>query len=104
MTRLALRFVPHAVEQLLEAEEWWRQNRDKAPDLLATEFEEGIELLRRTPDAGAAYPNQELPDARRFLLRRTRFHVYYVVRDESLVVVAVWSAIRGHGPRLTERG
>lgn len=97
---LALRFVPDAVEQLLAAEEWWRQNRDKAPDLLAAELEEAIELLRRAPDVGASYPSPELPDAQRFLLRRTRFHVYYVVRGEALVVVAVWSAIRGHGPRL----
>jgi hypothetical protein len=49
MTRLALRFVPHAVEQLLEAEELWRQNRDKAPDLLATEFEEGTTSVQPAP-------------------------------------------------------
>src|SRR5690606_13289450 len=100
LMRLALRFVPRAVDQLLDAGAWWRQNRDKAPDLLGEEVDEAIELLRRTPDVGASYPNDELPDAQRFLLRRTRFHVYYVVRHETLIVVAVWSAIRGHGPAL----
>lgn len=104
MTPLGLRFVPHAVDQLLAADDWWRANREKAPDLFATELNEAIDLLRRTPDAGAAYRNEQLPDARRFLLRRTRFHLYYVVRGDVLVIVAVWSAIRGHGPELSELG
>jgi hypothetical protein len=36
--RLGLRFVPHAVEQLDAADQWWRENREKSPDLLVTEF------------------------------------------------------------------
>jgi hypothetical protein len=98
--RLGLRFVPHAVEQVDAADEWWRENRDKAPDLLVAEFIEAIEVLRENPSLGAEYQNDELEDAKRYLLRRTRFHVYYVVRDEVLVVAAIWSAIRGHGPPL----
>ncbi len=100
MKRLGLRFVPHAVEQLDAANAWWRENREKSPDLLVTEFVEAIALLRENPKLGAEYQNDELEDAKRYLLRRTRFHVYYVVRDDTLVVAAVWSAIRGHGPPL----
>ena len=100
---LALRFVPRAVEQLDEAVGWWRQNRTAAPDLLAEELTDALVLLREAPGVGAAYPTDALPDARRYLLRRTRFHIDYVVRDEALVVAAVWSAPRGHGPSLTLR-
>lgn len=100
MTRLGLRLVPHAVEQLDAADQSWRENRDKAPDLLSTELAEAVERLRSSPDIGAEYENDELPGTRRYLLRPTRFHLYYVVRDDLWVIVAVWSAIRGHGPPL----
>ena len=34
------------------------------------------------------------------LLRSTGYHVYYTVRDEAVVVLAVWNASRGAGPDL----
>ena len=37
-------------------------------------------------------------------LHRTRFHIYYVQREDVVVVVAVWSAVRGEGPPLTSLG
>ena len=104
MNRLHLRFVPRAVEQLEQADQWWRENRSAAPDLVVTELADAVELLRNSPGAGACYPNESLPDVRRFLLRRTRFHVYYVVRNDTLVIAAVWSGLRGHGPPLTLPG
>ncbi|RLB53363.1 MAG: hypothetical protein DRJ42_12135 [Deltaproteobacteria bacterium] len=100
MTRLELRFVPHAVEQLNAADAWWRENRDKAPGLFTNEFVDALELLRGSPNLGAPYASDTLDGARRYLLRRTRFHIYYAVRDGTLVVAAVWNAIRGHGPCL----
>lgn len=100
MARLALRFAPGAVAQLEEALDWWETNREKAPRLLATEFEAAVELLRNVPGAGIPYENGALVDARRYLLRRTRFHIYYVVRDKALIIAALWSGLRGHGPSL----
>jgi len=38
------------------------------------------------------------------LLHRTRFHIYYVQREDFVVVVAVWSAVRGEGPPLALLG
>lgn len=101
MPPLTLRFAPEAIGQLEAADAWWRANREKAPALLATEFSEAVELLRESPGVGAGYPNTALPAAKRYLLRRTRFHIYYLVLHEALVVVAVWSASRGHGPPLS---
>lgn len=38
---------------------------------------------------------------RRLLLPETRHHVYYrVVGAEHVRVLAIWSAVRGRGPRL----
>jgi plasmid stabilization system protein ParE len=97
-----LRFVPHAVEQLDAADAWWRENREKSPNLLVAEFAAAIDLLRESPNLGSDYANESLEGARRYLLQRTRFHIYYVVRDDTLVVAALWSAIGDHGPPLEE--
>jgi plasmid stabilization system protein ParE len=37
---------------------------------------------------------------RRILLRATRYHVYYVSNAETVLILAVWSAVRGAGPDL----
>ena len=104
MSRLRLRFVARSVEQLERADEWWRANRARSPDLLITEFDEAVALLRDAPHTGVAYPNDALPGVRRFLMRRTRFHVYYVVRDDTLIISALWSGLRDHGPPLSSLG
>lgn len=43
-----------------------------------------------------------MTDARRMLLVGSRYHVYYIVDDanEEVVVLAIWSAIRGRTPSL----
>jgi len=60
-----------------------------------------VDLAARAPTVGQRHPSDALPDVCRIGMQRTRFHLYYVVRDDSLVVVAVWSAVRGHGPTLS---
>jgi len=37
------------------------------------------------------------------LLRSTRYHVYYVIGDEVVRILAVWSALRGRQPALAPR-
>ena len=41
-----------------------------------------------------------MKNVRRVLLRATRYHVYYVVHDEAVIVLSVWSALRGTEPDL----
>jgi hypothetical protein len=36
----------------------------------------------------------------RVLMARTHHHVYYVVRNDVLFVLAVWGAVKERGPRL----
>jgi len=37
-------------------------------------------------------------------MRATRHHVYYVMGDEVVVVVAVWGALKGSGPDVSGAG
>jgi len=36
----------------------------------------------------------------RIILRTTRYHVYYRIHQGDVIIVAVWSAIRGSEPKL----
>jgi len=53
--------------------------------------------------AGVRYPHREIPGLRRYLLRATRYHLYFVYTDEHVVIVAIWGATRGTPPRLSDR-
>lgn len=91
-----------ARRQLLEIDEWWTANRPEAPDLVVREFSRALALLAMTPTAGKVYVAPTSTEFRRLLLRRSRFHVYYVVDAAARVVLiaAVWNSSRGHGPAL----
>ena len=52
------------------------------------------------PQAAREYPHPTVPGVRRALLRASRYHVYYVLTDDVVIVLAVWSAVRGAGPSL----
>lgn len=100
--KAAIRTTPESDAQTLAAAEWWRANRPKAPGLFEREFSDGLTLLATAPDIGRRYRRRGIPSLRRLLLPRTRYHVYCVhdrARAEVLVL-AVWSALRGRGPRL----
>jgi len=96
---IAIRTTPDADEQIVRADAWWRENRPAAVDLFAAEFETAVRLIELLPDGGVPYRASPLRGVRRLLMRRTRFHVYYAREDAAVVVIlAVWSAVRGHGP------
>ena len=97
-----VRTTPSADAHVLALDQWWRENREKAPDL-AEELAMAVRTIGAMPAGGRSYPH---PGARvrRVLLRATRTHVYYVERDDHVLVVAVWGAIRGVGPDLTGLG
>jgi plasmid stabilization system protein ParE len=91
---------PVADRQILEIDAWWRANREKAPDKFEEELANAFETLAATPGVGQRYPHHDA-SVRRMLLRSTKNHVYYVEKDDCVLVVAVWGAVRGSGPDLT---
>jgi plasmid stabilization system protein ParE len=67
------------------------------------EFASAVALLSDIPDIGRRYRRASVPGLRRWLLSRSRYHVYYV-HDEvagEVVVLAVWSALRRRPPYIT---
>jgi plasmid stabilization system protein ParE len=91
---------PEAEEQARTIDSWWRNERPAAPSLFAEELAAAFALLGDAPEAGRRYPHPTVPDVRRVLLRSSRYHVYYRLHENDVVVLAVWSGVRGVGPEL----
>jgi plasmid stabilization system protein ParE len=95
-----VRVADDARRQLGAVRDWWREHRPAAPELFEQEVASLFALLAESPEIGPAVPVRGARGVRRALLPMTRHHVYYQVRRDSVLVVAVWSAVRGRGPRL----
>jgi plasmid stabilization system protein ParE len=98
--RRPVRYTPEATAHAAEVDLWWKENRTKAPDLFVEELRAAESLLARSPRAGQPHESEAMPGVRRLLLLKTRFHVYYIIAEKEIVIVAVWSAVRKQGPPL----
>lgn len=96
---MIVEFSDEARQQVRQIDAWWRENRPAAPNLFVAELDQATDLLRNAPSIGARYEAGS-QFVRRLLLRRTRYHVYFVEDPSRVFVVAVWSVRRGHGPEL----
>jgi plasmid stabilization system protein ParE len=92
---------PEVQAEIAAIDAWWRENRPAAPELFLEELAASCELLAGAPRIGREYSHPSVTDVRRVLLRSTRYHVYYKIHEEDVVLLAVWSGLRGHGPDLT---
>ena len=94
---------PEADQQVLRADEWWRENRPAGSSLFTDELAGSFAALRRAPQLGKPLRRKGIPGLRRLLLPRTRYHLYYVFDEpqDQIIVLSVWSAVRGRGPRLS---
>jgi len=97
---LPLRTTPEAEAQIREIDNWWRKNRLASPDLFLDELKESFEIIAGAPQIGRLYRPSPVRQVRRLLLKRTRYHVYYVPIAREVTVLAVWHAQRGVGPPL----
>ena len=91
---------PEAEGQIRTIDSWWRENRTAAPNLFSEELAAIFELLESAPHIGRSYRHPCVKNVRRVLLRSTRYHVYYVIGDRAVIVLSVWSAVRGRRPDL----
>ena len=98
---MRIAFHPRAIEDAETIDAWWKENRRAAPQLFMRELEHVVALVAASPTLGSQAKAEEgLPGLRRALMRRTRYHVYYRVVDETLEVLAIWHSARGEGPTL----
>ena len=93
---------PSARGHAQRIDEWWRENRPKAPDLFARELEAAFARIAATPMIVAVFLETKGRTIRRLLLPRTSHHVFFEVNEQhqNVHVLAVWHAARGRGPRL----
>jgi plasmid stabilization system protein ParE len=96
---LRAKITPRGKRELERILRWWRAERPAAPDLVLDELQSALETLCSAPQLGVVYLRAR-PGTRRFLLTQSRFHVYYAVSGSDLVVLSIWSVLRGAGPRL----
>jgi hypothetical protein len=59
-----------------------------------------LRLLSLQPDVGTRIVNARLAGVRRLHLGRIGYFVYYRVLGEEIVVLSMWHARRGGGPRV----
>ncbi len=98
----AVHFGLRAERQANTVDVWWRENRPKAPNLFMEELAGAITLLEAAPEVGIRYLPARSGRVRRLLLPRTRYHLYYTydLPTDTVVIVSVWSSVRGRGPCL----
>ena len=90
-----------AAQQLAQAREWWRANRDKAPHAFDDDVSALFRLLEGRPELVGRVLEQ-LPTVRRVHLRRIRYYAYFRFADGGarVQIVALWHASRGDEPAL----
>ncbi|HXZ67749.1 MAG TPA: type II toxin-antitoxin system RelE/ParE family toxin, partial [Alphaproteobacteria bacterium] len=98
--RLAVEVSPRARRQIEEINTWWRLNRSDAPELFERELSACFDVLSRVPGSGTVFKSKALRGTRRLLLRKSHYHVYYLIGSAELLVLAVWHAHRGAAPPL----
>ena len=93
---------PEAQEQAERADAWWKANRSAAPLLFEEEWAHSLDLIERHPDIGHLVKHRHVSELRVVALQRTRYLVYYVhdARASEVVVLAIWSGVRGRRPPL----
>lgn len=92
----AVEFVPAAARQAANARDWWFEHRNKARTAFDDDLAELVERLAQAPLL-VGVRIAERPGVRRALLRRVRYYVYFTVA-ETVTIIAVWHASRGHQP------
>lgn len=96
-----VRFTPRAESEAERKREWWRKNRDEAPDLLDEELAEAIEKIRAKPTMiGTIFESAFPSTVRRVLMKKTQNNVFFAVIDGEVVILSIWGAPRKRGPNL----
>jgi len=81
--------------------QWWLEHREKAPELFEEELIAAYGIILNDPTLGQTYMISSGRRIQRVLMPRTKNHVYYHQKSAEVVrIVAIWGAVRGHGPRL----
>ena len=100
MRRFQVRITTTAKNHIRSIKSWGSENLGQDLDVFASELAHALGQLAELPFSGGSY--QAKPGVRRLLLRRSQYHLYYTVDEESRLVMvrAVWHIARGQKPEL----
>ena len=84
---MSVRISARALLSMQAAAVWWRENRDKAPELFEGELGRSLELLAFAPLAGAPVRSSRVRNMRVVSLRRTGYLLFYRVDAQDDVRV-----------------
>jgi len=98
---MRVRITPEAQAQLEERKRWWRQHRDKAPDLFDREFVAATQRISSSPMSFPVFTEKRGRSIRRCLMPKTECHLYFEILDDrsEISVVAAAGGRRGKQPR-----
>ncbi len=85
-----------ADDEIASIVEYWEENRDVGSALFLEELKEAEIQLLASPHIGQPWRRRGRHLIRRWLLKKTHYHVYYVHQAEldRLLVVAIWASAR----------
>lgn len=98
---MKLEVVEEARKQYLTERAWWVENAEHKR-LFAREFRDAIQHLLTSPESGTIYTRRRGRVIRRWLMPKTRYHIYYRFDAQAQVIViySLWGAARAHVPQL----
>ena len=85
------------------ADAWWREHRPEAPYAIEHEVQAALSRLESQPRSGSAHATWDNEVVFRVFLEKTEKFLYYVVRDDTLVVLRLHGARRGEQPRFAKK-
>ena len=99
-------FTARADRSIEKADAWWRQHREKNPELFTAELIEATRMLRQAPHIGKRALDVELPGVRFVIFQKTQKLLYYRVLEEEDVVelLLLWGARKEQPPKLKKSG
>jgi plasmid stabilization system protein ParE len=96
-----VRLTRRALADAKRMKTWWWEHRPAAVEVFEHELEATLARIAASPNMGSVFePNDVDAEVRRVLMPRTRNHVYYAVTATEIMVLTVWGAPKGRGPRL----
>lgn len=87
---MPIRLHPDASWELIEAGVWYENRRAGLGDVFGSVIAQAVVLIEEQPDRWPIWPGlRHTPPIRRFLLQDHPFAIPYIIREESVVVLAI---------------